>query len=29
MEERVKETGMGQYRATVYECWEVSHSPYL
>jgi len=29
MEEEVNETGTGRFRATVYECWEVSHSPYL
>jgi hypothetical protein len=29
MEEGVNETGTGLFRATVYECWEVSHSPYF
>jgi len=29
MEEGVNETGTRLFRTTVYECWEVSHSPYL
>jgi hypothetical protein len=29
MVEEINETGTGIFRATVYEFWEVSHSPYL